>query len=89
MIEAEEHAGRGNAPVPSWAPFPIADAEHGYYGLPLLKRPTWTGSPVALFIGGTAGACAGHRRIARMSNHPTLARDARWIAVAGAAIAPY
>jgi hypothetical protein len=74
---------------PSGAPFPIADAEHGYYGLPLLKRPTWTWEvPAYLFVGGTAGAAAVIAAAARASGHPTLARDARWIAAAGAAAAP-
>jgi hypothetical protein len=86
-----EHTGAVNAPGvrPRGAPFPIADAEHGYYGLPLLKRPTWTWEvPSYLFIGGTAGAAALIGAFARMSNHPTLARDARWIAAAGAAASP-
>jgi Polysulphide reductase, NrfD len=74
---------------PAGAPFPIADADHGYYGLPLLKRPTWTWEvPAYLFVGGTAGAAALIGAAANMSGHPTLARDARWIAAAGAAASP-
>lgn len=74
---------------PAGAPFPIADASHGYYGLPLLKRPTWTWeAPAYLVIGGTAGAAALIASAARLSGHPTLARDARWIAAAGAAASP-
>jgi hypothetical protein len=88
--EAQE-TGTVQAPGvrPAGAPFPIADAEHGYYGLPLLKRPTWTWEvPSYLFIGGTAGAAALIGAIAGASGHPTLARDARWIAAAGAAASP-
>ena len=74
---------------PAGAPFPVADADHGYYGLPLLKRPTWTWEvPAYLFVGGTAGAAALIGAAASMSGHPTLARDARWIAAAGAAASP-
>jgi Polysulphide reductase, NrfD len=71
---------------PAGAPFPIADAERGYYGLPLLKRPTWTWeAPAYLFVGGAAGAAALIGAAASLAGHPTLARDARWIAAAGAA----
>jgi hypothetical protein len=74
---------------PAGAPFPIADADHGYYGLPLLKRPTWTWEvPAYLFVGGTAGAAALIGAAAKMSGYPTLARDARWIAAAGGATSP-
>ena len=86
-----ERTGAISAPGvrPAGAPFPIADADHGYYGLPLLKRPTWTWEvPAYLFVGGTAGAAALIGAAARMSGHPTLARDARWIAAAGAAASP-
>src|SRR5690348_9774201 len=40
--EAEQHgkmAARGIRP--SGAPFPMASAETGYYGIPLLKEPPW------------------------------------------------
>jgi hypothetical protein len=74
---------------PIGAPFPVADAEHGYYGLPLLKRPPWTWEvPAYLFVGGVAGAASVIAAAARVGGHAALARDARWIAAAGAAAAP-
>ena len=56
-----EEVGRVERPGvrPEGAPFPRADAEAGYYGLPLLKRPVWTWEvPVYFFVGGAAGAAA-------------------------------
>ena len=47
---------------PSGAPFPKATAETGYYGLPLLKPPTWTWEvPLYFFAGGAAGAASSAR----------------------------
>jgi hypothetical protein len=44
---------------PQGAPFPIASAETGYYGIPLLKQPPWTWEiPLYFFVGGAAGAAA-------------------------------
>src|SRR5436853_756137 len=63
----------------------------GYYGLPLLKEPTWTWEvPVYFFVGGAAGAAAvigaAAKRSARDGEAETLSRDARWIAAAGGAL---
>jgi hypothetical protein len=71
--------------APPGAPFPRATAENGYYGLPLLKRPTWTWEvPLYFFVGGAAGAAAVIAPVARRSGAPAgLARDARWVALAG------
>src|SRR5206468_10462634 len=44
---------------PAGAPFPRASVETGYYGIPLLKRPSWTWEiPLYFFVGGAAGASA-------------------------------
>jgi formate-dependent nitrite reductase membrane component NrfD len=56
-----ERAGRVAAVGvrPAGAPFPVASPEKGYYGLPLLKPPTWTWEiPLYFFVGGAAGASA-------------------------------
>ena len=74
---------------PTGAPFPVADIAHGYYGTPLLKPPVWTWEVPAYFVvGGTAGAAAIIAAFASARGHETLARDARWIAAAGAALSP-
>lgn len=57
-----------------------------YYDVPLLKPPVWTWEvPLYFFIGGAAGGAALIGTIAEWSGTDgTLARDARWIAAAGA-----
>jgi formate-dependent nitrite reductase membrane component NrfD len=68
------------------APFPQATGETGYYGLPLLKPPTWTWEvPAYFFVGGAAGASAIVAAVAHHSgaDHEAIAHDARWIAAAG------
>ncbi len=74
--------------VPSGAPFPIASPETGYYGVPLLKQPQWKPEiPVYFFVGGAAGSCSVIGALANMTGrNPKVARDARLIAAAGAAI---
>jgi hypothetical protein len=79
--EAQRHgvvAGSGVRPAGS--PFPQPSPEAGYYGLPLLKPPTWTWEvPAYFFVGGAAGASAMIAMVA-----PTrLARHARLVAAIG------
>jgi hypothetical protein len=70
-------------------PMPLADAEHGYYGQPLLKPPVWTWEvPAYFFVGGTAAASAVIAAFAEAGGSRDLAREARWIAAAGAAMSP-
>lgn len=92
-----ETAGVVKAPGvrPTGAPFPIAGhlpgatPESGYYGLPLLKRPTWIWSiPVYFFIGGAAGGGAVIATMARWKGERDLGRDARLLAVLGAVASP-
>lgn len=76
------------SPMPS--PPPAADpatGEGSYYGLPVLKEPTWTWEvPVYFFVGGAAGAAAVVAAAARASGGDReLVRDARWVAALGAA----
>jgi len=90
----EEAAARGVVEAggvrASGSPVPAANASHGYYGLPLLKPPVWTWEvPTYFFVGGAAGAAAVIGAVARATGgHPTLVRDARWIAAVGGAAAP-
>lgn len=76
----------------SGAPFPQASPETGYYGLPVLKAPTWTWEvPVYFFVGGAAGASAIVAFMAELADRAgvgdrpleALARDARWVAFVG------
>ena len=70
------------------APFPQATGETGYYGLPLLKKPTWTWEvPAYFFVGGAAGASAIVGAVAHHAGEADddLVRDARWIAAIGSA----
>jgi hypothetical protein len=75
---------------PLGAPFPKASVETGYYGIPLLKQPSWSWEiPLYFFVGGAAGASA---VIAAMADYTgadrKLVRDARWIAAAGSILSP-
>src|SRR3954454_12411846 len=69
---------------------PIAGAPHvmtaTYYDVPLLKAPVWTWEvPLYFFVGGAAGGAAIIGSLAQWTGtHGTLARDARWVAAAGA-----
>jgi len=75
---------------PGGAPFPVASPETGYYGIPLLKRPSWTWEiPLYFFVGGAAGAAAVVGSVASYTGADRkLVRDARWIAAAGSVISP-
>jgi hypothetical protein len=75
---------------PAGSPFPMASPETGYYGIPLLKEPSWTWEiPLYFFIGGAAGAAAVMGAIADYTGADReLVRHARWIAAAGSVISP-
>jgi len=85
-----ERTGRveGEGIRPAGAPFPAATSENGYYGLPLLKTPTWTWEvPLYFFVGGAAGAAAtiaSAAAITRGSGH--VVREGRRIALVGALV---
>jgi hypothetical protein len=82
--------GAVNAPgvMPAGAPFPKANAQVGYYGVPLLKEPQWNPEvPLYFFVGGAAGASAVIANSASwLSDDPELVRSARWVAAAGGAL---
>jgi hypothetical protein len=75
---------------PSDSPFPIASPETGYYGIPLLKEPSWAWEiPLYFFVGGASGAAAVIGAIADITGaDPGLVKHARWIAAAGSVISP-
>lgn len=75
---------------PAGAPFPQASPETGYYGIPLLKEPSWTWEiPLYFFVGGAAGAAAVVGSVAQYTGADRkIVRDARWIAAAGSVISP-
>lgn len=77
-------------PMPHDGALPAATATSGYYGLPLLKHPTWIWTiPAYFFVGGAAGAAAIIAAVARWTRRDrALVRDARLIALAGGAISP-
>src|SRR5947208_7743412 len=95
LIEIRREAGEGGRVEsrgisPAGAPFHRASVETGYYGIPLLKRPSWTWEiPLYFFVGGAAGASAVVGAIASYTGADRrLVRDARWIAAAGSVISP-
>lgn len=61
---------------------------NSYYDLPLLKPPVWTWEvPVYFFVGGAAGAASVLGAAAQLTGgDEELVRDARWIALIGAAV---
>jgi hypothetical protein len=68
----------------------VDPAQIGYYGLPLLKPPTWTWEvPLYLFLGGIAGVSACIAFAAQLFQADTnLIRAALWMGLIGAAICP-
>jgi len=74
----------------SGAPFPLASPETGYYGIPLLKEPSWTWEiPLYFFAGGASASAAIIGAVANYTGADRkLVRDARWIAAAGSVISP-
>ena len=74
--------------VPVGAPFPQANPQNGYYGVPLLKEPQWKPEiPLYFFVGGAAGAAAVVASTANwISRDRELIRSARWLAAAGGPI---
>jgi len=60
-----------------------------YPGRPVVKRPVWTWEvPAYFFVGGLAGASALLGLAADLAGQRTLARNARLVAGAGAALSP-
>jgi polysulfide reductase-like protein len=85
---AEKGTVEGVGVRPAGAPFPIASPQTGYYGIPLLKEPSWTWEiPIYFFVGGAAGSAAVIGAVSRwLGNDRKLTRDCRFIAAAGTAL---
>jgi Polysulphide reductase, NrfD len=68
----------------------VNPAETGYYGLPLLKPPTWTWEvPLYFFLGGISGTSACIALAAQIFGAPVnLIRMALWMGLIGASICP-
>jgi hypothetical protein len=87
QLRAQAALGRVDATGirPQGSPFPETPS---YYGLPIVKPPVWTWEvPLYFFAGGAAGASSVIAIAAQLSGASrSLVRDARWIAVIGAAV---
>jgi hypothetical protein len=68
----------------------VSEGNESYYGLPLLKSPTWTWQvPLYFFLGGIAGVAANIAFIAEcLRAHVELVRPALWIAFIAAMLCP-
>jgi len=84
--EAAQAAGATQLPVSSGP----RQTQQSYYGLPVLKTPTWTWEvPLYFFLGGIAGISACIAFAAQLFHaDPALIRVALWMALIGAAICP-
>ncbi len=76
--------------LPAATGMPEVSAATGYYGLPVIKEPSWSWEvPVYFFIGGAAGAAAVIAGVARLTGEsPELVRDARRLAMTGSVLSP-
>lgn len=85
LIERE-----AKAMLPAATGLPEISAATGYYGLPVIKEPSWSWEiPLYFFIGGAAGAAGVIAGVARLTgDSPKLVRDARRIAMAGSVLSP-
>ena len=88
----EAAAATANTPgaVPSLGASRKSDGMESYYGLPVLKAPTWTWEvPLYFFFGGIAGVSACIAFVANLFHvDPALVRMCLWIGLIGAAICP-
>jgi hypothetical protein len=88
----EAAAASANTPetVPSLGASRKRDGTESYYGLPVLKAPTWTWEvPLYFFFGGIAGVSACIAFFAHLfHSDPALVRMCLWIGLIGAGICP-
>ncbi len=95
-LEEIRESARREAPLPppdiavKTAVGALDPAQTGYYGLPLLKPPTWTWEvPLYFFLGGISGVSACIAFAAQVFEAPTnLIRFALWVGLIGASICP-
>jgi hypothetical protein len=73
---------------PAGAPLPMASPETGYYGIPMLKQPSWTWEiPLYFFVGGASGSAGVLAAVADYTGaDPRLVKHARWIAAVGGVV---
>ena len=95
LEEIRESARREAPPPPpdiavNMATGALKPSQTGYYGLPLLKPPTWTWEvPLYFFLGGISGMAACIAFAALVFGAPTnLIRFALWMGLIGASICP-
>ena len=95
LEEIRESARRVAPPPPpdiavNTATGAIDPAQTGYYGLPLLKPPTWTWEvPLYFFLGGISGTATCIALAAQIFGAPiNLIRMALWMGLIGASICP-
>jgi len=66
-----------------------AATPRSYYGLPVIKEPTWTPEiPFYFFFGGLAGASAGFAYVSGLRGDDEVARRAWAIALGGVVVSP-
>jgi Polysulphide reductase, NrfD len=89
LEEIRRTAAAGGVMQPS-AAAPEGRMTDSYYGLPVLKPPTWTWEvPLYFFFGGISGVSACIAFVAQFfRSDPALIRVALWMALIGAAICP-
>ena len=81
---------RAAASRPALVPPRAGHVAESYYGLPLLKSPTWTWEvPLYFFFGGIAGVSANIGFLAQFFRaHADLVRPALWISFVAALLCP-
>jgi formate-dependent nitrite reductase membrane component NrfD len=88
----ETAASSANSPaaIPTLGTSDKRDGRESYYGLPVLKAPTWTWEvPLYFFFGGIAGVSACIAFFAHLFHaDPALVRMCLWVGLIGAAICP-
>jgi formate-dependent nitrite reductase membrane component NrfD len=90
VSHADAHPSNGHGALQDFQPAASASPQTGYYGMPLLKTPSWTWEvPIYFFVGGAAGASAMLASVGKLTGaDQRMIRDARWLAAIGAAISP-
>ena len=88
--QVDTRPSNGHGALQDFEPAASASPQTGYYGMPLLKTPSWTWEvPIYFFVGGAAGASAMLASVGKLTRaDQRMIRDARWLAAIGAALSP-
>lgn len=88
--EAAAAGASAPAAVPASGETRARDGRESYYGLPVLKAPTWTWEvPLYFFFGGIAGVSACIAFFAQLFHaEPALVRMCLWVGLIGAGVCP-